>query len=76
VYLKQRLRWAIDSVRLLVFDSPLLKPGLSLAQRIQCVHTTSFYLFAAMLNIFLLGPVAMGLLRPVRTQRNPVTAAG
>lgn len=61
VYLKQRMRWAIDSVRLLVFDSPIRKPGLTLAQRIQYVHTTSFYLFAAMLNIFLLAPVMMGL---------------
>jgi cellulose synthase (UDP-forming) len=60
VYLKQRMRWAVDSLRLLLFDSPLWKPGLTMPQRIQYLHTTSFYLFAAVLTVFLIAPALSG----------------
>jgi cellulose synthase (UDP-forming) len=56
VYLRQRLRWATDSTRLLTRDSPLLKRGLSPMQRLHYLHTTSYYLLAGLQLCFLLGP--------------------
>ena len=56
VFLRQRLRWATDSTRLLTRDSPLRKPGLSRMQRLHYLHTTSYYLFAGLQLCFLIGP--------------------
>jgi cellulose synthase (UDP-forming) len=56
VFLRQRLRWATDSTRLLTRDSPLFKPGLSLMQRLHYLHTTSYYLLAGLQLAFLIGP--------------------
>jgi cellulose synthase (UDP-forming) len=56
VYLRQRLRWATDSTRLLTRDSPLLKRGLSPMQRLHYLHTTSYYLLAGLQLCFLIGP--------------------
>jgi cellulose synthase (UDP-forming) len=56
VYLRQRLRWATDSTRLLTRDSPLLKRGLSPMQRLHYLHTTSYYLLAGLQLCFLIAP--------------------
>jgi cellulose synthase/poly-beta-1,6-N-acetylglucosamine synthase-like glycosyltransferase len=56
VFLRQRLRWATDSTRLLTRDSPLLKRGLSPMQRMHYLHTTSYYLLAGLQLCFLVGP--------------------
>jgi cellulose synthase (UDP-forming) len=54
--LKQRLVWATDSLRILLFDNPLRKRGLSAWQRLHYLHTTSFYLAALCQTLFLLAP--------------------
>jgi cellulose synthase (UDP-forming) len=56
VFLRQRLRWATDSTRLLTRDSPLLKRGLSPMQRLHYLHTTSYYLLAGLQLCFVIGP--------------------
>jgi cellulose synthase (UDP-forming) len=56
VFLRQRLRWATDSTRLLTRDSPFLKRGLSPMQRLHYLHTTSYYLLAGLQLCFLIGP--------------------
>jgi cellulose synthase (UDP-forming) len=56
VFLRQRLRWATDSTRLLTRDSPLRKRGLSPMQRLHYLHTTSYYLLAGLQLCFLIGP--------------------
>ncbi|HSC73895.1 MAG TPA: glycosyltransferase [Gaiellaceae bacterium] len=56
VFLRQRLRWATDSTRLLTRDSPLIKRGLSPMQRLHYLHTTSYYLLAGLQLCFLVGP--------------------
>ncbi|MFL6029445.1 MAG: glycosyltransferase [Gaiellaceae bacterium] len=56
VFLRQRLRWATDSTRLLTRDSPLLKRGLSPMQRLHYFHTTSYYFLAGLQLCFLIGP--------------------
>ncbi|SBW18367.1 family 2 glycosyl transferase [Candidatus Protofrankia californiensis] len=57
VYAKQRLRWAMDSTRLLLFDNPLVKPGLSRWQRAHYLHTSLSPLLACAQMIFAVGPV-------------------
>ncbi|HML24442.1 MAG TPA: glycosyltransferase [Aggregatilinea sp.] len=41
--LKQRGTWAVDTWRLILFDNPLRKPGLTLAQRLQYLELGLFY---------------------------------
>ena len=41
---RQRLTWAIDSLRILFFDSPFSKRGLTLLQRLHYIYTTTVYL--------------------------------
>ncbi|MGH2841780.1 MAG: glycosyltransferase, partial [Solirubrobacteraceae bacterium] len=53
----QRLRWAIDSLRMFFFDNPLRKRGLTLRQRLHYLHTTGWYLVATTHLIFLLSPI-------------------
>jgi cellulose synthase (UDP-forming) len=55
-FLKQRLTWASDSLRIFFRDNPLLRRGLTLRQRLHYLHTTGFYLFACLQLLFLLGP--------------------
>ncbi|KLL10155.1 MULTISPECIES: glycosyltransferase [Protofrankia] len=57
VYAKQRLRWAMDSTRLLLFDNPLAKPGLTRWQRAHYLHSTLSPLLASVQVVFALGPV-------------------
>jgi cellulose synthase (UDP-forming) len=55
-YAKQRSRWAMDGLRLLLFDNPLRKPGLTGWQRAHYLHTGIGYLVACVQMVFLLGP--------------------
>jgi cellulose synthase (UDP-forming) len=56
VYLRQRMRWATDSARLLLWDTPLRKRGLSTMQRLHYLHTTSFYPISSLQLVLLLSP--------------------
>ncbi len=56
VYVKQRMRWAMDSLRLLLLDSPLRRAGLSWRQRLHYFQTTTSYLMASVQLVFLAGP--------------------
>jgi cellulose synthase (UDP-forming) len=53
---KQHLTWAIDSLRILFFDSPLTKRGLTLRQRAHYVQTTTQYLTAIPQVAFWIAP--------------------
>jgi cellulose synthase (UDP-forming) len=55
-YLNQRLQWATDSLRILLFDSPLRRRGLSWRHRVHYLHTTSAYLLTACQTMFILAP--------------------
>lgn len=55
VYLKQRMRWAMDSTRLLFWDCPLWKRGLTPMQRVHYLHTTSFYPLTSLQVLLMLG---------------------
>lgn len=55
-YAKQRSRWAMDGLRLLLFDNPLRKPGLTGWQRAHYLHTGIGYLVACVQMVFLVGP--------------------
>ncbi len=55
-YARQRSRWAMDGLRLLLFDNPLRKPGLTRWQRAHYLHTGIGYLVACAQMMFLLGP--------------------
>ncbi len=44
--LKQRGTWAIDTWRLFLFDNPLFKRGLTLAQRLQYLELGLFYMMS------------------------------
>ncbi|MGF7237258.1 MAG: glycosyltransferase [Frankia sp.] len=55
-YAKQRSRWAMDGLRLLLFDNPLRKPGLTGWQRAHYLHTGIGYLVACAQMVFLVGP--------------------
>jgi cellulose synthase (UDP-forming) len=57
-YLAQRRRWAVDTLRLLIFDCPLVRRGLSPVQRFHYLHTGTSYLLLALNLVFLLGPAA------------------
>jgi len=49
---KQRDQWATDSLRMMFWDSPLRKPGLTLPQRLQYFYTGYGYLVAAFILPF------------------------
>lgn len=55
-YARQRSRWAMDGLRLTLFDNPLRKPGLTGWQRAHYLHTGVGYLVACAQMMFLLGP--------------------
>ncbi|MGH9118875.1 MAG: glycosyltransferase [Acidimicrobiales bacterium] len=55
-YLNQRLQWATDSLRILLFDNPLRRRGLSWRHRLHYFHTTSSYLFNACQAAFIVAP--------------------
>jgi cellulose synthase (UDP-forming) len=49
---KQRYQWATDSLRLVFWDDPISRPGLSPMQRLQYAHLGFVYLFAAFVMPF------------------------
>jgi cellulose synthase (UDP-forming) len=59
---KQRLTSATDSLRILFWDSPLRKHGLSPMQRLHYLQTTGYYLVGASQVVFVLGPILQVLL--------------
>ncbi|MET0458933.1 MAG: glycosyltransferase [Ilumatobacteraceae bacterium] len=54
-YAHQRGRWALDTMRILFFDSPLRRAGLSRRVRWHYLHTTTSYLLAVPMALFLVG---------------------
>lgn len=57
VFAKQRLGWATDSLRMLLWDNPLKAKGLTLGQKLHYFWTTMFYLVMTLQIVFVLGPV-------------------
>ncbi len=57
-YARQRLRWATDSLRILRFDPPWRRHGLSARAKFFYTHTLVSYLVAIMQIGFLMGPAA------------------
>lgn len=55
-YARQRSRWALDTFRLLLFDSPLRRRGLTFRQRLHYLQTTGFYLLTLLFPLYLVGP--------------------
>jgi cellulose synthase (UDP-forming) len=53
---RQRLRWATDGLRILLWDSPMLKRGLTWRQRLHYLHSTAYYLVACTQLLFLISP--------------------
>lgn len=56
-FVKQRLTWATDGLRLLLWDSPLVKPGLGLIDRLHYLHNTGHYVLACLHLLFAAGPL-------------------
>jgi cellulose synthase (UDP-forming) len=55
---RQRRQWAADSLRILFWDSPLRKKGLSFKQKLQYFHLGFVYLVAAfIMPIFFITPI-------------------
>ena len=65
---RQRSRWATDSARLLFWDNPLVKRGLSWRQRFHYLHTTGFYALMTTQILFVVSP-ALYLLAGVAIMR-------
>lgn len=57
-YLKQRKRWAMGCIQVLLRDNPLTKRGLSLAQRIDYFGSIFYFFFGLPRLICLLAPLA------------------
>ncbi len=55
-YAHQHGRWALDTMRLLFFDTPFLRRGLRPRVRWHYIHTTTAYLLAVPQTLFLFGP--------------------
>lgn len=57
-YARQRLRWALDSLRILRYDPPWRRRGLSLRAKVHYTHTLVSYLAVMAQLAFILGPPA------------------
>lgn len=55
--LKQKLRWAQGTLQVLLRDNPLLKPGLSVWQKLQYFQTMYSYFAGFFIAIFLVCPI-------------------
>jgi cellulose synthase (UDP-forming) len=55
-YVTQRIRWARGMIQILRLDNPLLKPGLTLAQRVNYFTAACHFLFGLPRMIYLLAP--------------------
>ncbi|MFI7601328.1 glycosyltransferase [Actinoplanes sp. NPDC049681] len=62
-YLAQRQRWAMDSLRLLLRDSPLWHRGLTLRHRLHYLDTTVSYLFAGLQLVFAVSSLSYAVTR-------------
>jgi cellulose synthase/poly-beta-1,6-N-acetylglucosamine synthase-like glycosyltransferase len=62
-YLAQRQRWAMDSLRLLLRDSPLWHRGLSPANRLHYLDTTVSYLFGGLQLVFVASSLSYAVAR-------------
>lgn len=55
---RQRWQWAVDSIRLILWDNPLFKKGLDFYQRLQYFHNGFHYVaFGIFLPIFFIIPI-------------------
>ncbi|UCD35643.1 MAG: glycosyltransferase [Nitrospiraceae bacterium] len=55
---KQRWQWAVDSIRIMLWDSPLFKKGLDAYQRMQYFHIGFHYVvFGIFLPVFFIIPI-------------------
>ena len=57
-HVTQRVRWARGMLQILRLDNPLLKSGLTLAQRLNYVGATAHFLFGIPRLVYLLAPPA------------------
>jgi cellulose synthase (UDP-forming) len=57
-YARQRVRWAVDSLRILRFDPPWRRRGLNVRAKVYYTHTLVSYLMTMFQVGFLLGPPA------------------
>jgi cellulose synthase (UDP-forming) len=57
-YIKQRKRWAKGGIQVFLLDNPLLKKGLSLAQRIQYFGSVLYFFHGLPRIIFLAAPLS------------------
>jgi len=56
--LKQRWQWGVDSMRILFWDNPYFRKGLSIQQKLQYTHFGYFYIvFGIFLPVFFLIPI-------------------
>ena len=55
--MRQRLRWAMGSLQIMIRDPPLLKPGLSFAQRAVLFQSQFQYLLSVPLLVIVTGPL-------------------
>lgn len=58
---KQRQQWATDALRILFWDNPFRRKGLSWGQRFQYAHTAMVYIFAGFVMpvFYLLPPISL-----------------
>jgi len=55
---RQRWQWAVDSIRIMLWDNPLFKKGLTFNQRLQYFHNGFHYVaFGIFLPIFFIIPI-------------------
>ena len=54
--IRQRLGWATDSLRLILWDNPITKSGLTLWQRLNYLHLGGFYLVMVTQLMFFIAP--------------------
>jgi len=54
--LRQRLGWATDSLRMIIWDNPVFKKGLTFRQKLNYLHLGGFYLVMVTQLMFFLAP--------------------
>ncbi len=56
-FIKQRRRWSQGMMQIFIRDNPILKPGLSVSQKISYTSSTMFWFFPFARMIFLIAPL-------------------
>ncbi|MCS6896855.1 MAG: glycosyltransferase, partial [Nitrospira sp.] len=74
-FLKQRKRWAIGCIQVLLRDNPLFKGGLSLAQRIDYFGSIFYFLFGVPRVISLVAPLSSLLFSIPPIKADPIQLA-